>query len=135
MKLPLSVLPAIAFPALALLAAPAHAGGGFEFSFGKKTKHGSFGVTYSTGHARPVPVAHCPPPRVWVPGHYETRFQDVWVPGPSRQVWVPPVYAWRHDACGRAYQVCVRPGSWRTECAPGRYERREIRVWVDGCWR
>ncbi|MBK7877377.1 MAG: hypothetical protein IPJ77_16845 [Planctomycetes bacterium] len=119
--------------ALTALIAPEANAQGIELRFGKKTKHGGFGLTYSTGRPACAP-APCPPPRVWVPGHFETRCQQVFVPGASQQVWVPPVYEWRYDSCGRAYQVCVQAGFWRTVCSPGRYETREVQVWVDGHW-
>ena len=79
--------------------------------------------------------APCAPVRVWVPGHFEVLKQTVWVPGSSRQVWIAPAYATRFDACGRAYQVCSRPGHWRTITEPGRYETRRVRAWIDGYWR
>lgn len=125
------VLPIVAATAFA---APRAEAQGLELHFGKKTKHGHVGITYSTARPTYAP-AHCPPPRVWIPGHFETRCQQVFVPGESQQVWVPPVYEWRYDACGRAYQVCVQGGYWRTVCSPGHYENREVQVWVDGCWR
>lgn len=119
--------------ALALLAPNADAQG-LSVSFGKKTKHGGLALTYTTGAKHCAPV-HIPPPRVWVPGHYATRFEQVFVPGATQRVWVPPVYEWRYDACGRAYQACVQPGHYRTVCSPGRYETRPVQVWVDGHWR
>ncbi|MFO1011088.1 MAG: hypothetical protein U1F29_13570 [Planctomycetota bacterium] len=120
--------------AVTALFAPHADAQGLELHFGKHTKHGHVSIGYV--HPRPAAVPRpCPPPRVWVPGHYETRCQQVWIPGESRQVFEPAVYEWRYDACGRAYQVCVRAGFWRTECSPGRYETREVQVWVDGCWR
>lgn len=122
--------------ASAALLAPAASASGIEISFGKHSKHGSFGVTYSGGErGYQRDSSFCPPPRVWTPGHYETRCERVWVEGAREQVWVPARYEWRHDSCGRAYQVCVSPGYWRTVCAPGHYEARQVRVWVEGCWR
>ena len=29
------------------------------------------------------------------------------------RVWIPPIYEWRRDACGRAYRVLVRHGHYR----------------------
>lgn len=70
--------------------------------------------------------------RVWVPGHYETRFERVFVPGCERRIWVPPRYEWRTLPCGGTERVLVEPGHYRVVRDPGRYERRERRVWVPG---
>ncbi|MBI5364029.1 MAG: hypothetical protein HZA53_12670 [Planctomycetes bacterium] len=132
---------ALSFTAAALLLAPHADAQGLSITLGKKTKHGGIALSYSTGHASTghaycaPPPAYCPPPRVWSPGHFETRCQQVFVPGVEQQVWVPPAYEWRYDACGRAYQVCVQGGYYRTVCTPGHYETRTVQVWVDGCWR
>jgi hypothetical protein len=72
---------------------------------------------------------------VWVPGHYETADQRVWVEGGERREWIPARYETRHDECGRPYSVLVRQGYWRTERAPGHFEVRPVTVWVDGYWR
>lgn len=72
--------------------------------------------------------------RAWIPGHFETRCQRVWVAGCSRQVWMPARYEWRYDSCGSMYRVCISVGRWSTVTDPGRYELRESRVWVAGCW-
>ena len=122
--------------ASAALLAPTASAQSLQLNFGKHSKHGSFGVTYSTGgHGWDRGGSFCPPPRVWTPGHYETRCERVWVEGRSEQVWVSAQFEWRHDSCGRAYQVCVNPGYWRTVCGQGHYETRQVRVWVDGSWR
>lgn len=63
-------------------------------------------------------------------GCYETRYENVWVPGYEKRVWVPAVYEWRYDPCGRRTRVLVCAGYYRTECVPGRYERRARQVWV-----
>lgn len=136
----LIVLPAVlALASLGALAPQAHAThaahGGFELVLGKKSKHGSISVRIGGddyGHRR---RSDCEPRRVWVPGHYEVRCERVWVPGACERVWVPPVYQWRHDSCGRAYQVLVCDGYWKTVEHPGRWENREVKVWVEGCWR
>lgn len=80
----------------------------------------------------------CPPIDTRVPrdfrgnrrGHYETRYERVWVPGEIRRVWVPPVYEWRYDSCGRRIRVVCQAGYYRNERCPGRYEQRAVRVWV-----
>lgn len=125
----------LALAPLLVLSPAAHAGG-FELLLGKKTKHGSIAVRIGGdrdyGH-RHAPA--CEPPRVWVAGHYEMRCERVWVPGTCERVWVAPVYEWRRDACGRTYQVLVCAGYWRTIENPGRWEDREVKVWVEGYWK
>ncbi len=78
----------------------------------------------------------CPPPppppsMVWVPGHYETRSETIWVSGPCEQVWVPPrfEYVWKNH---HKVRVLVTPGHYETIHHPGRYEIRETHVWVPG---
>ena len=63
-------------------------------------------------------------------GYYETRYERVWVPGEVRRVWVPPVYEWRYDSCGRRVRVVCQAGYYRNERSPGYYERQAVRVWV-----
>ena len=65
-----------------------------------------------------------------IPGHYETRLIRVWVPGYTREEYVPPVYETRTDRCGNCYRVLVREGYVRRIEVPGYYEVREERVWV-----
>jgi len=117
-------------------AARATLGGGIEFSIGQRTKHGGFALTLNHGSfERCRPVGSYAPQRVWVPGHYETRCERVWVEGRTERVLVPAVYGWRHDAYGRAFQVQLQAARWKTICHAGHYENREVRVWVEGHWR
>jgi hypothetical protein len=106
---------------------------GLSVSFGQRSKHGSFSLTLGSSCARPSYV-ECRP-SVWVPGHFESRCERVWVPGCTRQVWVAPRYEWRNDACGRPVRVCVRTGYWTAVTDPGRYETRTTQVWIAGRWR
>jgi hypothetical protein len=69
--------------------------------------------------------------RVWIPGHYEVVQRKTWVPGATRQVWVPPVYETRYDWCGRAYTVLVSAGYHRTIQDPGHWEYRNVQVWQE----
>ncbi len=69
-------------------------------------------------------------PRGYDGGRYEYRTERTWVPGYNRQVWVEPVYEWRYQPCGNRYRVLVRAGYHRTVCVPGRYENRQVKVWV-----
>jgi hypothetical protein len=80
-------------------------------------------------------ATHACPRREWVPGHFETRCERVWVPGEARRVWVPAAFETRFDLCGRPIRVCVRAGYWASVVEPGRYETVETRAWVAGHWR
>jgi hypothetical protein len=103
--------------------APASAQGSVSFGFSNFGRCGSgFGLGFT------VPLCQ----RCWVPGYYEIRYADVWVPGPSRQVWVEPVYDTCRDPCGNTTRVIVRAGYYQWVQDPGHYETREIRVWVPG---
>ena len=73
--------------------------------------------------------------RVWIQGHYETRCERVWVAGCTRREWVPAVYEWRRDYGGHCFQVLVCEGYWHLVTEPGRFETREVQVWVPGTWR
>lgn len=72
------------------------------------------------------------PRRVWVPGHFETRCEQVWVPATSERVWVEPVFELRYDTCGNRIRVQVCAGYWTTVHHPGHHETRERRVWISG---
>jgi hypothetical protein len=76
----------------------------------------------------------CAPARHWVPGHFEAQETRVWIPERKEKVWVPAVYGTRFDACGRAYQVLIRPARWSVVCDPGHFETRRERVWIAGCF-
>lgn len=73
--------------------------------------------------------------REWVPGHYETHFERVWVRGATRQEWRPARQEWRRDRRGCAVLVLIEPGRWITVTEPGRFETRERHEWVPGHWR
>jgi len=73
--------------------------------------------------------------REWVPGHYETIRERVWVPGATRGEWRTARQEWRVDRCGRLRLVLVEPGRWITLTEPGRFETRERREWIPGHWR
>jgi hypothetical protein len=112
-------------------AVPARAQG-LALSFGDHSGHGAFGLSFSV----PLGAAYRPEPRrVWVPGRYETVEQRVWVEGGERREWIPARYETRYDECGRPTSVLVRQGHWKTECDPGHFELRAVRVWVEGYWR
>jgi hypothetical protein len=67
-------------------------------------------------------------------GHYETRSQQVWVPGRSERVWTPAQVEVSYDAHGRRIEHLIAPGHWNTVQHPGRYESRTSQVWVPGAY-
>jgi len=73
--------------------------------------------------------------RRWVPAHWETREQRVWVPGTCEKVWVEPRYRFAYDSCGRRIEVQIGGGHWREVQHPGHYETRLVKVWVEGGWQ
>ena len=120
-------LPSLLIGALALLSAPASAQrsrGGPSYSGVSASVHSSAYGSYTRSYSSS---------RVWVPGHYESVSRQVFVPGPTRRVWVEPVHEWRLGALGFRY-VCIRAGYWKTIQLPGRYETRCERVYVPGHW-
>jgi len=119
--------------AVAPLCVPAHAQE-LSLSLGRRIGHGSISVHVGTP-LRGRQAARGQHLRVWIPGHYETSCQQVWVPGCTRKEWVPARYATRVDGCGRRYQVLVCAGHWEVVQGIGHYERREVQVWVPGCWQ
>jgi hypothetical protein len=116
----------------AALAPSARASSEIEIAFGKRTGHGGIFINLSSGHGRYE--RDCEPRRTWVPAHFETREEQVWVDGCERQVWAAPVYDWRYDNCGRPYRVQLEVGHWKTVCTPGHFECRKAQVWVCGRW-
>jgi hypothetical protein len=69
-------------------------------------------------------------PRGYDGGRYEYRTQRTWIPGSNRRVWVEPRYQWSYDSCGVRFRSLIRAGYYRTVCSPGRYENRQVKVWV-----
>jgi hypothetical protein len=111
---------------------------GLGITIGKYGRHTSFGLQFSS-----APICEPPPPphviafapAVWVRGHYEIAIQNVWVEGARNQVWCPPVFEWRRDACGRLFKVAIRPGHWDIASSPGHNEVRRVEVWQAGHWQ
>jgi len=64
----------------------------------------------ATAYYAPPPPAYVPPERVWVPGRYETRVEQEWIPG--------------HRVLNHRGEVWV----------PGHYENVRVEVWVPGHW-
>lgn len=69
-------------------------------------------------------------PRGYAGGHYETRYEQVWVPPTTRQEWCPARYGYRTLPCGTRVRYLIEPGHYHTVCVPGRYEQRAVQVWV-----
>ncbi len=95
--------------------------------------HGRLDVRLCVPRRDPAPT--CRAVREWVPGHYETVLERHWMPGATRQEWLPARHEWRRDRCGRPLLVLVEPGRWITVTEPGRFETRERREWIPGHWR
>ena len=84
---------------------------------------------------RPSPCAHSySASRIWVPGHYESVCERVWVQGLNEQVWVDPVFELRLGSCGDAFRVLVSAGHWEAIHHPGHFEDRRRSVWTPGHW-
>lgn len=80
--------------------------------------------------ARPVGHRHAR----WIPGHYRTVVEQVWVPGCIERRFVPPVYRTDYNACGQPVQVMVQAGHWVNVRTPGFHRNVSRQVWVPGRW-
>ena len=85
------------------------------------------------------------PLRQWVPGHYETRYEQVCVE-PAHYEWrfeqvcvepahyetryIPAVEETLYDRDGRPRRVVVEPAREERVYVQARYETRQVRVWV-----
>lgn len=115
--------------------------GDLALAFGKHGKHGSFGISISSGGIGvgfASPVATCPPPyqaprRVWVPGAYEVVHEKVWIEGRREKVWVPGRKVVTCDAYGRA-RTHWEPAHFEIVETPGCWETRAVKVWRPGHW-
>lgn len=63
-------------------------------------------------------------------GHWETRCEQVLVPGYWSEEHVPPTYGWITDACGHTRWGVVDRGGCRRIWVPARWETRSRQVWV-----
>jgi hypothetical protein len=132
----LSLLPVATLMLVASM--PAQAQSGFGFGFTKFGKHSAVSVGFSSGfgggyaHHRPGRIVVVEPVRRFVPGHYETRCVDVWVPGCVKQVYVEPVYHSCVDPYGNVTRILIREGYFKTIQEPGHFETRCTEVWVPG---
>lgn len=110
---------------LAAAAQPSHGKG--ELSLGLHAPIGKahVSVNYTKGSSA----------RRWVPAHWETREQRVWVPGHCERVWAPPRYRFGYDSCGRRIEIQIGGGHWRDVQHPGHYETRLVKVWIEAGWQ
>jgi hypothetical protein len=74
------------------------------------------------------PRTYYPAEQVWVPGHYESRFQRRWIPG-----------HWEIESYGRYHgEDDYEDDDYRYEArrvwVPGHYRDVEVRVWIPGHW-
>ena len=117
--------------------------GAVMFGGSSKAEAANVDVHFTFGKPKyvPAPVVVreeiCAPQvtRRWIPAHYETREERVLVsPERCEKVWVSPVTETRYDRRGRPYTVEVRPGYWREQHIPARYETRVTKVLIPGRW-
>jgi hypothetical protein len=98
-----------------------------RFDLGVIFSHGNFGFHFDR-HER-----ESRPRERYIPGHYETRTEDVLVePAHEERQWVPPVYQERFEHGRHCRLVVVREGYYECIRVPARYECRTVRVWVPG---
>jgi hypothetical protein len=69
----------------------------------------------------------------YLPGHYETFYQQVWVPGHYKQNYVQPVYRQKHIH-GVTVTVLVSNGYSAQVWVPGHYKTVTRQVWRDAYW-
>jgi hypothetical protein len=117
---------------IVVASAPASAQGSFSVGYSKFGKHSAFGVGIHSGGYYPRHGGVVVVDRHYVPGHYETRASEVWVPGCTERVWIEPRYQTVVLPCGNVSRVLVREGHFRVIQTPGRFETRYVRVWVPG---
>ncbi|HZN42030.1 MAG TPA: hypothetical protein VFD82_24735 [Planctomycetota bacterium] len=83
------------------------------------------GHGHNHGYFRISPVRRAP-----VRGHWETRCEQVLVPGYWCEEHVPPTYGWIWDHCGHRHWGIVDAGGCRRVWVPARWETKTRRVWV-----
>ena len=143
------ILIALPLALVALAANPASADHGFRFSvnvgggwdgFCPRPRPVYCPAPPAPVYVYPAPVfvysapVYCPPPRVWVPGYWQTTTRQVWVPGATRLEMVPEVVQ-IFLVGGVEVRRVVQPGYWRPVQDPGRWETRIEQTWVPGYWR
>lgn len=63
-------------------------------------------------------------------GRWETRCEQVLVPGYWDVEHHPAVYGWVYDSCGHRHWGVTEPAHDHRVWVPARYETRSRRVWV-----
>ena len=121
----------LSFSSGGLRASASHRDRGHSRRHGRSYGHGSSrgrndGRRYSDSHHV------CVRRPIWVPGHYETRVRDVFVPPRHEKVWIEPVYEDAIDRYGGRTRVLVREGRWEVIETPGFYEPRTEQIWIPG---
>lgn len=119
---------------------------GLRISFGWTGKRSFLGLTIGSRHTH-RPRGHvrvcsherprCIPqrrPRVWVPGHYETRVTYVTIEGYWTERWVPATVRHVHRR-GRICIEVVTPGHMEKVWVPPRRVPKETRVYIPGHYR
>ena len=127
------------------IGAPTASAQEWNFSIGKKTKHGHVSVDFGTRNRRPYRRfgRDHNPRRVHLGhrhrhgdacysrgGYYENRPYEVWVPGDYRRVWVPAEYDYYIDECGVTRRQVIRAAHYETIQNPGYNQTRYRRAWV-----
>ncbi len=74
------------------------------------------------------------PAAQFIPGHYRITQERVFIPGYTRQVYVPARYENRCGLFGIQYRRKVSPAHYRSYREPGRYEIRTRKVWIPGSY-
>ncbi len=110
-------------------------------------RHGAWAGRSAVVYVPPAPVVVAPPvvavppavvvwpgpAYVWVEGHYETRRETRYVPGPAVSIWVPPRFEVRW-VNGRFVSVEVAPGHYEYRPGPPVAVTETVEVWVPGRW-
>ena len=82
-------------------------------------------------HHRPTYIVEHGVRKIWVPGHYEIRREQVRTRGRYERVWVPPKF--RTTFCGgQRITVKVRDGFYKKVFRPGEVRYVKRRVFVPG---
>ncbi|MFC1588213.1 hypothetical protein ACFL54_07880 [Planctomycetota bacterium] len=71
--------------------------------------------------------------KVWIPGHYIYKTQDILIPGYFKEVWVQPKFKVFKKGCFRL-RIKIRDGFYKRVWVSERYETRTVKVWVTGYW-
>jgi hypothetical protein len=94
------------------------------------TAQAQFHTARSLYQARSVCVP-TPMPR-YLPGHYETRSERIFIPGSAQRIYIPAQYSERCGLFGIRYRRMIQPARYEIHRQPGRYEIRQKRAWIPG---